>query len=98
VDVNDFYVETGGLLKVEGPNPFTLMASGRVVIRGRVDVSGTSNQGVNTLNVTNVPEPGAPGQAGGGKGGTGSPLTTASSPRGTPETPKRNESKARLAV
>lgn len=84
VDVNDFYVETGGLLKVEGPNPFTLMASGRVVIRGRVDVSGTSNQGVNTLNVTNVPEPGAPGQAGGGKGGTGSPLTTASSPRGTP--------------
>jgi hypothetical protein len=84
VDVNDFYVENGGLLKVEGPNPFTLMASGRVVIRGRVDVSGTSNQGVNTLNVTNIPEPGAPGQAGGGKGGTGSPLTTASSPRGTP--------------
>ena len=84
VDVNDFYVENGGLLKVEGPNPLTLMASGRVVIRGRVDVSGTSNQGVNTLNVTNVPEPGSPGQAGGGKGGTGSPLTTASSPRGTP--------------
>ena len=84
VDVNDFYVEAGGLLKVEGPNPFTLMASGRVVIRGKVDVSGTSNQGVNTLNVTNVPEPGSPGQAGGGKGGTGSPLTTASSPRGTP--------------
>ena len=83
VDVNDFYIETGGLLKVEGPNPFTLMASGRVVIRGKVDVSGTSNQGVNTLNVTNIPEPGSPGQAGGGKGGTGSPLTTTSSPRGT---------------
>jgi hypothetical protein len=82
VDVNDFYIEAGGTLKVEGPNPFTLMASGRVVIRGKVDCGGSSNQGVNTLNVTNIPEPGAPGQCGGGKGGTGSPLTTASSPRG----------------
>lgn len=82
VDVRNFYVENGGQLKIEGPNPFTLMASGRVVIRGRVDASGTSNQGVSTLNVTNIPEPGSPGQAGGGKGGTGSPLTTASSPRG----------------
>ena len=32
---------------------------------------------------TNIPEPGAAGVAGGGKGGTGSPLTNASSPKGT---------------
>ncbi|MCC7011993.1 MAG: hypothetical protein IT454_05505 [Planctomycetes bacterium] len=82
VDVDDFYIDTGATLKVEGPNPFMLVAAGRVVIRGRVDVSGTSSAGVNTLNTTNIPEPGSPGQAGGGRGGTGSPLTTASSPKG----------------
>jgi hypothetical protein len=82
VDVDDFYIEAGGLLKIEGPNPFVLMSAGRVVVRGRIDVSGTSSNGVNTLNTTNIPEPGSPGQAGGGKGGTGSPLTTCSSPRG----------------
>lgn len=82
VDVRDFYIEAGGTVKVEGPNPFVVMASGNVVIRGKLDVNGTSSNGVNTLDTTNLPEPGSPGQAGGGKGGTGSPLTTASSPKG----------------
>jgi hypothetical protein len=78
------YIEQGGVLKIEGPNPFTLQASGDVWVRGRVVADGTSNPGVNTLNTTNIPEPGAPGQAGGGRGGVGSPLTTASSPSGGP--------------
>ncbi len=82
VDVRNFYIEEGGVLKIEGPNPFVLLASGDVWIRGQVIASGGSNLGVNTLNTTNIPEPGAPGHAGGGRGGTGSPLTTASTPRG----------------
>ncbi len=82
VDVRNFYIEEGGTLKIEGPNPFVLLASGDVWIRGQVIASGNSNLGVNTLNTTNIPEPGAPGHAGGGRGGTGSPLTTASTPRG----------------
>lgn len=82
VDVRNFYIEEGGTLKIEGPNPFVLLASGDVWIRGQVIASGNSNLGVNTLNTTNIPEPGSPGHAGGGRGGTGSPLTTASTPRG----------------
>jgi hypothetical protein len=82
VDVNDFRIEAGGRLKVLGPNPFILLASGRVEIDGELNISGTDNSGVTTLNTTNIPQPGSPGQAGGGAGGTGSPLITASSPRG----------------
>ncbi len=82
VSVRHFYIEEGGVLKIEGPNPFLLDARGDVWIRGRVIADGQSNAGVNTLNTTNIPEPGAPGQAGGGRGGVGSPLTNASSPRG----------------
>jgi hypothetical protein len=82
IDVRDLLIEPGGILKCEGPNPVTILASGDVCIEGLLDLSGTNSPGVNTLNTTTVPEPGAPGQCGGGKGGTGSPLTTASSPRG----------------
>ncbi len=82
VTVRHFYVEEGGVLKIEGANPFVLEASGDVWIRGRVIADGQSNLGVNTLNTTNIPEPGAPGHAGGGRGGAGSPQTASSSPRG----------------
>ena len=84
VDVRHFLIEPGASLRVLGPNPFLLRASGTVRIEGTLDLSGNSNPGVLTLNTTSVAEPGAPGQAGGGRGGTGSPRTTASSPRGDP--------------
>ncbi len=84
VALRHVYIEQGGILKIEGPNPFVLHASGDVWIRGRVVADGTSSHGVVTLNTTNIPEAGAPGQAGGGRGGVGSPLTTASSPAGGP--------------
>jgi len=81
-DVRNFLIEAGGVLRVQGPNPMMLLASGSVTINGTIDLSGSNTTGVVTLNTTFLPEPGAPGQAGGGKGGVGSPLTTASSPRG----------------
>jgi hypothetical protein len=83
VDVRNFRVAAGGTLKVQGQNPVTILASGFVEINGVIEISGTDSKGVSTLNTTNIPEPGAPGVAGGGKGGTGSPLTNASSPKGT---------------
>jgi hypothetical protein len=82
VDVDDVYIDASAAVRVQGPNPFTLIASGRVVIRGTLDASGQHNHGVVTLNTTSIPEPGSPGHAGGGRGGTGSPLTNASSPFG----------------
>jgi len=82
LDLRNFRVGEGSRLKFSGPNPVTILASGKVEILGLITVEGNDSMGVNTLNTTNIPEPGAPGQAGGGKGGVGSPLTSASSPSG----------------
>ena len=82
IDVRNLHIEPGGVLKLEGPNPITILASGDVTIEGEIIISGTNSKGVVSLNTTNIAEPGAQGQCGGGTGGTGSPLTTASSPSG----------------
>ncbi|TDJ76380.1 MAG: hypothetical protein E2O39_03215 [Planctomycetota bacterium] len=82
VDVRDLFIPASSALIIIGPNPCTILASGRVEIRGLVAVRGGSNPGVGTLNTTNQPEPGALGQGGGGRGGTASFLTTESTPRG----------------
>jgi hypothetical protein len=82
VRVRNLLIGAGAVLKVQGPNPLVVLASGTVRIEGKLDLSGVSNPGVVTLNTTSQPEPGAPGMAGGGQGGVGSPLTTASSPQG----------------
>ena len=84
VGVHDLCVESGAVLKVQGPNPFVVTASGAVQIDGLIDLSGDWSNGVVSINTSEIPEPGAAGQAGGGRGGTGSPLTTASSPSGDP--------------
>lgn len=83
LDLRNFRVALGGVLKIQGQTPVTILASGTVEIFGTIEISGTDSKGVSTLNTTNIPEPGAPGVAGGGTGGTGSPLTNASSPKGT---------------
>ena len=82
VDLRNMRIESGGRLKVIGPNPFTILASGKVEIFGELNINGTDDPGVTSLGTTNIPQPGASGQAGGGKGGTGSPLITSSSPKG----------------
>ncbi|HUR53324.1 MAG TPA: hypothetical protein VMZ71_04300, partial [Gemmataceae bacterium] len=82
LDLRNFRVVQGGTLKIQGPNPLTILASGFVQIDGTIEISGSDSKGVSTLNTTNIPEPGASGVAGGGKGGTGSPLTNASSRKG----------------
>jgi hypothetical protein len=82
LDLRNLRIAEGAILRIQGPNPFYVLATGRVEVLGTLDASGTSSIGVNTLNTTSLPEPGSPGQAGGGKGGTGSPLTGLSSPRG----------------
>jgi len=82
VDVHNLRIGEGALLKVLGPNPLKIYASGNVEILGEINLNGTDNPGVTTLNTTTIPQPGSPGQAGGGTGGTGSPLITASDPKG----------------
>ncbi len=84
VDINDLFVEAGAKLIIVGPNPCTILATGRIEILGEVSLDGGNNTGVGTLNTTNQPEEGASGQAGGGTGGVGSFLTSQSTPQGGP--------------
>lgn len=82
VNVRHFVIEEGATVKAQGVNPVLIEASGSVLIRGTLDVSGFDRPDVATLNTGNQPEVGAAGNAGGGRGGTGNFLTTTSTPLG----------------
>lgn len=82
LDLRNLWIQEGATVRVQGPYPLVIHATGAVRIDGTLDASGFSSLGVTTVNTTTIPEVGAPGAAGGGRGGTGSPLTTASSPKG----------------
>jgi hypothetical protein len=82
VEARNISIGPGAVVKVMGPNPLVVFASGTVRIEGTLDLSGSSNSGVNSLNTTTLPEPGSPGQAGGGAGGTGNPNTSSPTPKG----------------
>ncbi|MEM6569115.1 MAG: hypothetical protein AAF957_11925 [Planctomycetota bacterium] len=82
VDVRDLEIREGASLVLVGPNPCTILASGRVVVDGSISADGGNSFGVVTLNTTNQPEEGGAGRVGGGDGGTGSFLTSQSTPRG----------------
>ncbi len=82
VDVRNLTIEAGGLVRVQGPNPMRILATGDVVIRGTLDLSGFPAPDVATLNTGNMIENGGAGAAGGGRGGIGNGNTTGSTPRG----------------
>ena len=82
VDLRNFVIEEDAILRVQGPNTMTVIASGDVEIRGTLDLSGFNAKDVATLNTGNQPEVGGVGSAGGGRGGTGSWIINNSTPRG----------------
>ncbi len=82
VDVRNFTIEVGGEVRVQGPNPFQLNATGDVRIEGVLDVSGFQAKDVSTLNTGNQVEQGGSGAAGGGRGGNANEITNNSTPRG----------------
>ena len=82
VDVRNLIIEEGGELRVQGPNPMRINASGDVVIDGVLNVSGFSAKDVGTIDTGNLVETGAAGVAGGGRGGHANEITNASTPRG----------------
>ena len=82
VDVRNFTIEPGGQIRVQGPNPLRINASGDVIIRGRLDISGFDGPDVTELNSGNVVERGGAGVGGGGDGGDSNIVINNSSPRG----------------
>jgi hypothetical protein len=82
INVRHLVIEDGASIKAQGVNPVVIQASGSILIRGTLDVSGFDRPNVATLNTGNQPEVGAAGTAGGGMGGTGNFITTASTPQG----------------
>ncbi len=82
VEVRNLTIEEGGQLRVQGPNPMRICASGEVAIRGTVILNGFPGKDVATLNTGHIPEPGGAGGPGGGSGGSSSDNTTGSTPRG----------------
>src|SRR5262245_17431851 len=82
VEVRNLVVEPGGEIRVQGPNPMRIQASGDVIIRGLVDLSGFNAKDVATLNTGNQTRGGGSGCSAGGRGGNGNVLTDQPSPRG----------------
>ncbi len=82
VDVRNLVIQAGAEVRVQGPNPMRIRATGEVRIDGVLDLSGFSAKDVATLNTLNQPEVGGSGSAGGGKGGGASENTTDTTTRG----------------
>ncbi len=82
LDVRNVIIEQGGEVRVQGPNPLSINATGEVLIRGRLDLGGFNAKDVATLNTGNQVEVGAAGAGGGGKGGNANDNITGPTPRG----------------
>lgn len=82
LDLRNLVIEAGGEIRVQGPNRMLINATGDVIIRGRLDISGFGAKNVSTLNTGNQVEIGGAGTAGGGKGGNANENITGPSPRG----------------
>lgn len=82
VDVDNLHIEVGAILRVQGPQPFDVLARESILIDGTLDLSGFNAPPVFTLNTPQYPEIGARGGPAGGRGGTGSWNTVGATPRG----------------
>ena len=82
VDVRNLVIQAGGEVRVQGPNPMRINATGDVRIDGLLEVSGFNAKDVATLNTGHQVEIGGSGTAGGGKGGSASENTSGPTLRG----------------
>ncbi len=82
VDVRNLVIEEGAVLRIQGRNPLRINATGDVIIRGTLDISGFNAKNVVSLDTGNQPEAGGIGAGGGGNGGAASTVTNNSTPVG----------------
>ncbi len=82
MDVRNFTVDPGATLRLSGPNPMFINATGTVRIDGTIELRGLNAKNVAGVNTANQPEQGAAGSLGGGRGGHASEQTNQSTARG----------------
>ncbi|MEQ1891758.1 MAG: hypothetical protein ABL998_04385, partial [Planctomycetota bacterium] len=83
INLRNMTIEAGGDVRVQGSKPLVINATGTVIIRGTLDVSGFDAPDVVIPNTGNVRSPGGNGGPGGGRGGFASEVVTNSTPRGS---------------
>jgi hypothetical protein len=82
LDVRHLIIEAGAQVRVQGPNPMRINATGDVRILGTLDISGFPAKDVATLDTGNQTEVGGAGVGGAGTGGKASENVTGPTPRG----------------
>ncbi len=82
VDVRNLTIEAGGQVIVLGTHPLRIDATGDVIIRGLLDLSGADASDVIVPNTGNQVERGGRGGPGGGRGGDANEVASSSTPRG----------------
>jgi len=81
LNVNDFIIEEGAVVRARGKNPLIIYATGDVIIDGVLDVSGNNSTWPTALQSPQFAVGGALGECGGGQGGDASQITDAETPR-----------------
>ncbi|MFT7516458.1 MAG: hypothetical protein ACI84O_000239 [Myxococcota bacterium] len=81
LNVHDFTIDAGAVLRGRGNNPLVIYATGTVTINGELNVSGNNAVWPSGLNSPQFIEGGALGSCGGGQGGDASQIGTAETPR-----------------
>lgn len=82
LDVRNLVIPESSAMRIQGPNPARILATGDVIIDGSLTINGSHAATVTTVNSPHQPESGGAGQGGGGTGGVGSWVTTQVTMRG----------------
>lgn len=82
IDVRNLRIDSGSEVRLQGSKPARINATGSVIIRGILDVSGFDAPDVQQLNSGNQREVGAAGGPGGGRGGSANDVVTNSTSEG----------------
>jgi len=83
IDVRDMTIELGGSVRVQGSKPLVINATGTVIVRGTLDLSGFDAASVVLPNQGNLRSDGGAAGPGGGRGGHANEVVTNSTPRGS---------------
>ncbi|MDA1259398.1 MAG: hypothetical protein O3A20_02125 [Planctomycetota bacterium] len=82
LNVHDFRIDSGTVLRCRGKVPLVIYATGVVTIDGELNLNGNNAKWPSSLQSPQFTEGGAQGECGGGQGGDASWINDAETPRG----------------